>query len=118
MTWSGTTISTPLVKSLVRKLAYLEPSADLREKWQYNNLMYLTAGYLTEVITGKSWEDAVRDRVLNPLGMKRTNFSVLDAQKDSDFAQPYGKREGKIEKLPFRPITNLLPRRFDQLQRE
>ena len=96
-------------ESLVRKLAYLEPSADLREKWQYNNLMYLTAGYLTEVITGKSWEDAVRDRALNPLGMKRTNFSVNDSQKDSDFAQPYGKRGDKIEKLPFRPITNIGP---------
>jgi len=96
-------------ESLVRKLAYLEPSADLREKWQYNNLMYLTAGYLTEVITGKSWEDAVRDRALNPLGMKRTNFSVNDSQKDSDFAQPYGKRGDKIQKLPFRPITNMGP---------
>jgi CubicO group peptidase (beta-lactamase class C family) len=96
-------------ESLVRKLAYLEPTADLREKYQYNNLMYLTAGYLTEAITGKSWEDAVRDRVLNPLGMKRTNFSVSDSQKDSDFAQPYAKRGDKIEKLPFRPITNMGP---------
>jgi CubicO group peptidase (beta-lactamase class C family) len=96
-------------ESLVRKLAYLEPTADLREKWQYNNLMYLTAGYLTEVITGKSWEDAVRDRILNPLGMKRTNFSVSDSQKDNDFAQPYGKRGDRIEKLPFRPITNIGP---------
>jgi CubicO group peptidase (beta-lactamase class C family) len=96
-------------ESLVRKLAYLEPSADLREKWQYNNLMFLTAGYLTEVITGKSWEDAVRDRVLNPLGMKRTNFSVSDSQKDSDFAKPYGKRGDRVEKLPFRPITNIGP---------
>ncbi len=96
-------------ESLARRLAYLEPSADLREKWQYNNLMYLTAGYLTEVITGKTWEEAVRARVLDPLGMKRTNFSVNDSQKDSDFAQPYGKRDGKIEKLPFRPITNVGP---------
>ena len=62
-------------ESLVRKLPYLEPSADLRVKWQYNNLMFLTAGYLTEVMTGKTWEDAVRERILNPLDMKRTNFS-------------------------------------------
>jgi CubicO group peptidase (beta-lactamase class C family) len=96
-------------ESLVRKLAYLEPSADLREKWQYNNLMFLTAGYLTEVITGKSWEDAVRDRALNPLGMKRTNFSISDSQKDSDFAKPYGKRGDRVENLPFRPITNIGP---------
>jgi CubicO group peptidase (beta-lactamase class C family) len=96
-------------EQFVRKLAYLEPSADLREKFQYNNLMFLTAGYLTEVITGKTWEEAVRARILDPLGMKRTNFSVVDMQKDSDFAQPYGKKDSKIEKLPFRPITNLAP---------
>ncbi|HXU39359.1 MAG TPA: serine hydrolase [Blastocatellia bacterium] len=96
-------------EQFVRKLAYLEPSADLREKFQYNNLMFLTAGYLTEVITGKTWEEAVRGRILDPLGMKRTDFSVADMQKDSDFAQPYGKKDAKIEKLPFRPITNLAP---------
>jgi CubicO group peptidase (beta-lactamase class C family) len=96
-------------ESLVRKLPYLEPSADLREKWQYNNLMFLTAGYLTEVITGKTWEEAVRQRILDPLGMKRTNFSVADSQKDSDFSFGYGKKESKIERLPFRPITNIGP---------
>ena len=96
-------------ESIVRRLAYLEPSADLREKFQYNNLMFLTAGYLTEVLTGNTWEDAVRARVLDPLGMKRTNFSVADSQKDNDFAQPYGKKDEKIEKIPFRPITNLAP---------
>lgn len=96
-------------EQFVRKLAYLEPSADLREKFQYNNLMFLSAGYLTEVITGKTREEAMRARILDPLGMKRTDFSVVDMQKDSDFAQPYGKKDGKIEKLPFRPITNLAP---------
>ena len=40
-------------EELVRRLAYLQPSADLREKFQYNNLMFLTAGYLLETLTGK-----------------------------------------------------------------
>src|SRR5215813_2141415 len=96
-------------KWLVERLAYLEPSADLREKFQYNNLMFLTAGYLSEVITGKTWEENVRERILDPLGMARTNFSVLDSQKDQDFAQPYRKREGKVEKMPFRVISNMGP---------
>jgi CubicO group peptidase (beta-lactamase class C family) len=96
-------------EQFVRKLAYLEPSADLREKFQYNNLMFLTAGYLTEVITGKTWEEAVRARILDLLGMKRTDFSVVDSQKDADFAEPYSKKDGKVQKIPFRPITNLAP---------
>jgi CubicO group peptidase (beta-lactamase class C family) len=104
--YNNTTISR---EELVRRLAYLKPTADLRAIWQYNNHMYLTAGYLVEVLTGKTWEDAVRAQVLNPLGMKRTNFSVADSQKDSDFAWPYREDEGKIEKIPFRSLTNMGP---------
>ena len=96
-------------KWLVERLPYLEPSADLREKFQYNNLMFLTAGYLTEVVTGKTWEEAVRERILLPLGMTRTNFSVADSQKEADAALGYRLKEKKVEKMPFRPITNMGP---------
>ncbi|MEN3335272.1 MAG: hypothetical protein V7641_4637 [Blastocatellia bacterium] len=98
-------------KWLVERLPYLEPSADLREKFQYNNLMFLTAGYLTEVVTGKTWEEAVRERILLPLGMTHTNFSVADSQKEADAALGYRLplKEKKLEKMPFRPITNMGP---------
>jgi CubicO group peptidase (beta-lactamase class C family) len=96
-------------EEFVRRLAYLEPTADLREKFQYNNLMFLTAGYLVETITGKKWEDSIRQLVLDPLGMMRTNFSVLDSQKDSDFAFPYDEKKGKLERIPFRNISNIGP---------
>lgn len=96
-------------EDLVRSLAYLQPSADLREKWQYNNLMFLTAGFLVETMTGKSWEASVRSLVFDPLGMTRSNFSVLDSQKDADFALPYAERDGKVVKIPFRDITTIGP---------
>jgi CubicO group peptidase (beta-lactamase class C family) len=96
-------------EDLVRSLAYLPPTADLREKWQYNNLMFLTAGYLVETMTGKSWEEAVKTLVFGPLGMSRSNFSVVESQKDADFALPYDEREGKIVKIPFRDITTIGP---------
>jgi CubicO group peptidase (beta-lactamase class C family) len=96
-------------EEFVRRLAYLKPTADLRERFQYNNLMYLTAGYLIEVLTEKSWEDAVRARILDPLEMKRTNFSVLDSQKDKNHALPYREYKDKIEKIPFRNISNVGP---------
>ena len=96
-------------KEFVQRLAHLKPTADLREKFQYNNLMFLTAGYLVEVMTEKNWENAIRTHVLTPLGMKRTNFSVLDSQKDTNYALPYREKEGKIEEIPFRNITNIGP---------
>ncbi|HUU05492.1 MAG TPA: serine hydrolase [Patescibacteria group bacterium] len=96
-------------EELVRRLAFLEPTADLRQKFQYNNMMFLTAGYLVETLTGRSWEDSIRQLVLQPLGMGRSNFSVLDSQKDADFAFPYSERKGKLERLPFRDITTVGP---------
>jgi CubicO group peptidase (beta-lactamase class C family) len=96
-------------EGLVRALAYLPPTADLREKWQYNNLMFLTAGYLLETLTGKPWEEAVRSLVFEPLNMKRSNFSVLDSQKDSDFALPYEYKDKAFRKMPFRDITTVGP---------
>ncbi len=96
-------------EELVRRLPYLQPSADLREKWQYNNLMYLTAGFLVEQLTGQKWEDAVRRFVFEPLGMKRANFSVLESQKDADFSFPYVTDDKDFKKIPFRDITIIGP---------
>ena len=52
-------------EDMVRRLAFLEPNETLRAKFQYNNLMYLTSGYLIESLTGGTWEEAVRKRILS-----------------------------------------------------
>lgn len=96
-------------EELVRRLPFLPATADLRAKFQYNNLMYVTAGYLIETLTGKSWEENVRDKIFEPLGMKKSNFSVRDSEKESDFALPYDRRQDKVQKIPFREITVVGP---------
>ena len=96
-------------KQIVDRLPYLEPSETFRSKFQYNNLMYLTAGYLVERLTGQSWEDAVRARIFTPLGMTGSNFSVSDSQKAPDFARPYADRDDKVVAIPFRDISTIGP---------
>src|ERR1700687_1609891 len=88
-------------KDLIERLRYLPPSKDLRERFQYNNLMYMTAGYLGGMLNGTDWEMAVQQRVLLPLGMTNTKFSVLDSQKNTDFAQPYRKTKEEVKLIPF-----------------
>lgn len=94
---------------MVERLRWLEPSKDFRTDFQYNNAMFLTAGYLIEQATGKTWEDAVRERIFVPLGMKDTNFSIVDSQKAADFAVPYEERDDKVIRMEFRNITNVGP---------
>jgi CubicO group peptidase (beta-lactamase class C family) len=78
-------------EQLVEKLRYLELNKPIRSTFQYNNLMFLTAGYLGGRINGSSWEDLVRQRVLDPLGMMNTKFSSEEARKTPDYALPYRK---------------------------
>lgn len=94
---------------VMRKLRYLEPSCNLRERYQYNNLMYLAAGYAVEQLTGKTWEELVQERILQPLEMKHTNFSIEEMQKSNDFAFPYIEKNGNIEKMNFRDISLIGP---------
>src|SRR5262249_9514718 len=96
-------------RQLYERLRYLEPTKDLRQTWQYNNLMYMTAGAFQEKLSGQSWEGFTRKRILEPLGMTRTNLSVSDSQKADDFALPYEERDGKVGRLPFRNIDPMAP---------
>ena len=94
---------------LVNRIRHLPLSKTLREKWQYNNLLYMTAGYLVEVLTGDTWEEAVQKRLLDPLGMTNTNFSIAELQKSPDHSLPYSEEDGSIVEVPFRAIEMVGP---------
>ncbi len=96
-------------EEILGRLAHLELSADLRQRWQYNNLAFLTAGYLAGKLDGKSWEEAMRERLTGPLGMSRTVFSVKDMERDADHALPYVRKDGKISRIPYRNIDLVGP---------
>jgi CubicO group peptidase (beta-lactamase class C family) len=96
-------------KEMVERLGHLEPNAGFREKFQYQNLMFMTAGYLAGQVAGTTWEDLVRARVFRPLGMTSSNFSVRDSEKTADYALPYQEKDKVARRIPFRDITEVGP---------
>ncbi|HVM88228.1 MAG TPA: serine hydrolase [Puia sp.] len=102
--------STTSRDTLIQRIQYMEPSAGLREKWQYNNFMFMAQGAVAEKITGKSWEDNVREKIFVPLGMNNSNFSVDDMAKNNDAASGYGlKNDSIIKKLDYYHIAAMGP---------
>ena len=96
--------------SLIRRIRYMEPSAGLREKWQYNNFMFLAQGALVEKITGKKWEDNVREKIFQPLGMSHSDFSIEDLVESGEAATGYGlKQDSIIKKLDYYHINAMGP---------
>ena len=65
-------------KELFERLKYLEPQEPMRETFLYNNLMFAAVGYMIELQSGKPWEQFVRERILQPLDMKSTGYSISD----------------------------------------
>ena len=106
LVWYGATFERA---AMVRRLRHLPLNHDLRTDFQYNNLMYLTAGHLIEQVGGSSWESLVQQRILQPLGMQRANFRVAEMQADADHAVPHGKKDKAVKALPFRDITAIGP---------
>src|SRR5246127_2570064 len=76
-------------KQLFEKLKYLEPEQPMRQTFLYNNLMYAGAGYVIELKSGKRWEDFVRERILTPLEMPTTNYTIADMTSHPDHGVPF-----------------------------
>ena len=102
--------STSSRDSLLQRIQYMEPSAGLREKWQYNNFMFFAQGMVAEKITGRKWEDNIRERIFQPLGMSNSNFSVDDMKKSKDAALGYeAKKDSIINKMDYYHIDAMGP---------
>lgn len=95
-------IRTPFTRQeIYERLRFLGFNRDIRQVYQYNNLMVMTAGYLVGRIVGASWEDFAQARILDPLGMSETNFSTDVSRQAPDFSRSYTLVQGQVEEFPF-----------------
>lgn len=81
----------------LKLLPFLDLDDKPGEKFQYNNFMYSVLGLIIERITGITYEEAVSERILKPLGMVHSGFS----HGHSNYSLPYTCIEGKVQEIPF-----------------
>src|SRR5262245_27924437 len=60
-------------KEIARRLRFIQPVASFRTAYAYDNVLYLIAGEVIETMSGQSWEDFVRSRILAKVGMTGSN---------------------------------------------
>lgn len=91
--------STMRRSDLLAVLDELEPAADLRQRFLYNNLMYVVAGEAAAAVSGQPWEDLVAARLLAPLGMKHTGIG--GPPPGTVVATPHHvARDGEVRPVP------------------
>lgn len=101
--WIGGDVSR---RDILDRLRYLKPATGLRQKVQYNNLMWMVAGEVYRAISGERWADGVRARLFEPLGMRNSLALVgdLDIEAGADVAWPHEERNGSLESLDYENI--------------
>jgi CubicO group peptidase (beta-lactamase class C family) len=81
--------------SAMKLLGTMQPTSPFGEVFQYSNLMAAAAGFIggSKSMPGKEWgeayDEAMRTKVFEPLGMATTTFDFAQALK-GDVAQPHG----------------------------
>ena len=86
-------------EEIIRRIRFLKPASSFRSRYAYDNLLYLVAGQMIPRITGKSWEEFVRERIFGPLGMSHTNASTPELMAAADVAAPHAMADGKLVAL-------------------
>jgi CubicO group peptidase (beta-lactamase class C family) len=98
-------------EEVIRVVGDAKPTAPLRAKFQYNNVMYSAAGEVVAAAQKTSWEDAIANLIFKPLGMNVSDTSVKQMQKSADFSRGYhDDADTKTSTLiPTRDVTNIAP---------
>jgi CubicO group peptidase (beta-lactamase class C family) len=101
--WPSTNFSTD---EIIARLRYVKPATSFRSSYAYDNLLYIAAGKIIAEKDRKPWGDAIRDRILTPLGMRGTTTSVEAMLAGEDHAAPHSKINGKASVVKPMPVAN------------
>ena len=84
----------------MKLLGTMQPTSRFGEVFQYSNLMAAAAGFIggSKAVPGKEWgaayDEAMRTKVFEPLGMTTTTFDFANALK-GDVAHAPRRRRGR-----------------------
>jgi CubicO group peptidase (beta-lactamase class C family) len=103
LSWYGAAFTR---EQLVHNVRHHAPNKTFRSAWEYQNLMYVTAGYVSGLLGGGvTWEEHIQKRIFDPLSMSSSTFDAAGMQQSTDYSLAYRlRREGAtrtLETMPF-----------------
>lgn len=104
--WYDTTYKSD---EILRRIRYLKPTSSFRSRYGYQNIMFLAAGQVVANVTGKSWEQFIRERFLNPLGMSSTTTSITAFKSTDNIATPHNELDGKLRIVRYGNVDGAGP---------
>ncbi len=101
MFWPATTYST---EEIVRRLREVPIKGGFRAQYAYDNVLYGVAQLVIEEASGQSYEEFLRTRIFEPLGMDETRFNSDALEPGDNVATGHAKADFKeLRTVP--PLT-------------
>ncbi|MEZ4585731.1 MAG: serine hydrolase [Gemmatimonadales bacterium] len=91
---------------IVHRLRFLPQTWSLRSRFDYSNVMVIAAGQAVAAVSGRSWDEVVRQRLLGPLGMTESVTSVRDLPAIRNVATPHDPASTGPIPVPWRNMDN------------
>jgi CubicO group peptidase (beta-lactamase class C family) len=96
--------STYTRKEITRRIRYIPLATSFRSAYAYDNVLYLVAGELIEAISGQTWEDFVRTRILRRVGMGDSDVRYSGSMDRGNVAGTHAEVNDTVR--PVAPFTS------------
>ncbi|MFY9556725.1 MAG: serine hydrolase [Blastocatellia bacterium] len=96
-------------EEIIRRFRFVKPATSFRSRYAYDNVLYMVAGQLVAAVTGKSWDDVIKERIFVPLGMTASSTAIAELLSSGNAAAPHAKFEGRVQSVAPQPLDNVGP---------
>lgn len=96
-------------EQIIRQLRYMAPATSFRSTYAYDNVLFIVAGAVVEAASGMKWDDFVRTRIFQPIGMTETGTDISMFTTGRDVASPHALEDGTMSIVPYDSVENTGP---------
>jgi CubicO group peptidase (beta-lactamase class C family) len=98
---------------VVRRLRFIKPARSFRSGYAYDNVLYIVAGHVIDLVSGQPYEDYIREHLFKPAGMLHSTSDEAHRFAASNRASPHARVGGPVRGIgPLRLLDehdNLAP---------
>lgn len=93
-------------RQIIERLRGVPLSYSLRDGFIYQNVMYQVAGEVVQSASGMAWDRFVKTRIMDPIGMKRSQptLAAVLALRDANTSSAHFEIDGSIRVIQESPV--------------
>jgi CubicO group peptidase (beta-lactamase class C family) len=94
-------------REILERARHLPTVVGFRDRYGYNNIMFITAGEVVGEVAASTWDDVIEARIFEPLGMTRTTSRHAVAEARGNIAGSHTEVDGEVRHVPRRDYDNI-----------